>query len=322
MSISPSALRALSFEAAHVTARAAVASSRWIGRGDKDAADQAAVDAMRTALGDMAIDGVVVIGEGELDEAPMLYVNEKLGAGGVGVDIAVDPLEGTNLTAKDMPNALCTLAMAPRGGLLNAPDVYMDKIAVGPDLPDGVVDLDKSAGDNVRALAEATGKPLSDITVCMLDRERHKPAMDEIRAAGAKLRLFSDGDVAAVIAVAQSEDLDMFLGRGGAPEGVLAAAALRCVGGQMQGRLFFEDDEQRERAKTVGIGDLDKKYDLEGMASGEWVIFAGSGVTGGFLLETAEEFGGECFTQTLLLTSFDQGVRTIDMTLPTAALFA
>lgn len=322
MTASPSTLRALAFEAAQVTARAAVASGRWVGRGQKDAADQAAVDAMRNALGQMAIDGVVVIGEGELDEAPMLYVGEKLGAGGLEVDIAVDPLEGTNLTAKDMPNALCTLAMAPRGGLLNAPDVYMDKIAVGPDLPEGVVDLDRSAGDNVRALSEALGKPIGDITVCMLDRERHKPAMDEIRSAGARLRLFSDGDVAAVIAVAQSEELDMFLGRGGAPEGVLAAAALRCVGGQMQGRLYFEDDEQRQKAANIGVADLDHKYDLNGLASGEWIVFAGSGVTGGFLLDGVEEHAGECVTETLLLTSFDEAVRTIEATMPTAALFA
>ncbi len=321
MSTSPSALRALTFEAVHVTARAAVASARWIGRGDKESADQAAVDAMRTALGQMAIDGRVVIGEGERDEAPMLYIGEEVGAGGLAVDIALDPLEGTTLTAKGMPNALCVLALAPRGGLLHAPDVYMDKIAVGPDLPTGVVDLDKSPAENVRALADALNKPVSEVNVAMLDRERHEAIMEEIRSAGARIQLYPDGDVAAVIAVAQNPELDLYIGRGGAPEGVLAASALRCVGGQMQGRLHYRNDEERARADRVGVADPDAKFDLHGLAGGDWVIFAASGVTHGFLLDGAEELGGECSTETLVLTSIDRAARTVRMECPTASLF-
>ncbi len=315
------ALRALSYETAHVTARAAVASARWVGLGRKEDADQAAVDAMRTALDRLPIAGRVVIGEGERDEAPMLYIGEEVGGGGPEVDIALDPLEGTTLTAKAKPNALCVLALAPRGGLLHAPDVYMNKIAVGPGLPDGIIDLDQSPADNIRAVAEAQGKPVSDCTVCLLDRDRHEEIIADLRAAGARLRLYSDGDVAAVIAVAQSDEFDMYIGRGGAPEVVLAAAALRCVGGQMQGRLHFRNDEERARADRVGVPDPNAKFDLHGLAGGDWVIFAASGVTDGFLVEGAQEVGDACATHTLLMTSMDQGVRELHMELPTAALF-
>lgn len=320
--LSPAALRALSFEAAHVTARAAVASARWVGKGRKEDADQAAVDAMRRAFDALAFDGRVVIGEGERDEAPMLYIGEEVGAGGPAVDIALDPLEGTTLTAKAMPNALCVLALAPRGGLLNAPDVYMNKVAVGPGLPDGVVDLDRSPAENIQAVAEAQGKRVEECTVCMLDRERHEEIVADLRRAGARIQMYADGDVAAVIAVAQDDELDMYIGRGGAPEGVLAASALRCVGGQMQGRLHFRNDDERARADRVGVADRDKKYDLHGLAGGEWVIFAATGVTPGFLVDGAVEIDGACETETLLLTSHDRAERTLRMTLPVDSLFA
>ncbi len=314
------ALRGLAFEAVTVAERAAIAAAQWIGRGKSDAADQAAVDAMRTALNAIAMQGRVVIGEGERDEAPMLYIGEEVGTGaGPGVDIALDPLEGTSLTAKGMPNALAVIAFAPRGGMLYAPDTYMEKIAVGPDLPPGIVSLDKTPGENVRALADAKGVDVRDITACVLERPRHEDMIGQLREAGARVVLIPDGDVAGVINVAQADNpIDIYMGTGGAPEGVLAAAALRGVGGQMQGRLVFRNDDERARATRTGVTDFDRVYDLHDLAGGEWVIFAAAGVTEGFLVQGVMADADEISTHTLLLTSFDQGYREIQATLPTA----
>jgi fructose-1,6-bisphosphatase II / sedoheptulose-1,7-bisphosphatase len=256
--------RSLLLAAAHVTETAAVAAWRLAGRGDEMAADQAAVDAMRTALNDLEIQGEIVIGEGERDEAPMLYIGETVGRGGkTKLDIALDPLEGTTLTAKAVGNALAVMAWAPRGTLLKAPDTYMDKIACGPGFPAGVIDLDRSPRENVEALARAKGVPASEITVCVLDRPRHAEIIAGVRAAGARVALIADGDVAGVINTADPETgIDLYLGQGGAPEGVLACAALKCVGGQFQGRLVFRNGDERSRAQRVGITDFDKKYDL------------------------------------------------------------
>ncbi|MBV9522204.1 MAG: class II fructose-bisphosphatase, partial [Alphaproteobacteria bacterium] len=250
--------RNLALEAVRVTEAAALSASRLMGRGDEKAADQAAVDAMRHALNGLAIDGTVVIGEGERDEAPMLYIGERVGTGhGPKIDIALDPLEGTTITAKGGANALAVIAMAESGGFLNAPDVYMDKIAVGGGLPEGVVDLDESPGNNLRNLAKAKGADVSDLVVCILDRPRHAELIAKVRESGARIMLISDGDVSGVIATSRSDSgVDLYLGSGGAPEGVLAAAALRCIGGQMQGRLVFRNDDERGRAQRIGIADL------------------------------------------------------------------
>ncbi len=320
MSLSHAQLRAYAFEAVHVAEAAAVAATRLVGRGDEKAADQAAVDAMRTALNEINMAGRIVIGEGERDEAPMLYIGEEVGTGtGAAIDIALDPLEGTTLTAKAMPNALAVLAFAPRGGLLHAPDVYMDKIAVGPGYPDGVIDLTRSAADNVRAVAEAKGVDVKDVTVCILDRTRHEGLIAEVRSVGARVSLISDGDVAGVIYTTDpSTGIDLYIGQGGAPEGVLAAAALRCVGGQMQGRLHFRDDDERGRASRIGVTDFDKVYDLRELASGDWVMFAAAGVTSGALVDGVESVDGERQTETLLMTSFDQSVRTVRNVQPTS----
>ena len=305
--------RVLALELVRVTERAAVAAARLRGRGDEKAADQAAVDAMRRELNALDIQGTVVIGEGERDEAPMLYIGEKVGTGqGPHVDIALDPLEGTTITAKHMPNALAVIAMAEAGSLLHAPDVYMDKIAVGGKYEDGVVDLDAPPGDNIKALAEAKGVPVSEITACILDRPRHANLIEAVREVGAAIQLIGDGDVAGVINTTDPEDtgVDIYMGIGGAPEGVLAAAALRCIGGQMQGRLVTSNAEQKERAKKMGIEDFDRKYTLHEMASGD-VMFAATGVTSGSMLSGVKVKGNAVYTDTVVMRSSTGTTRWI-----------
>jgi fructose-1,6-bisphosphatase II / sedoheptulose-1,7-bisphosphatase len=288
-SIAPSQVldRVLVLEMVRVTEAAAVGAAKLIGRGDEKAADHAAVEAMRAALNELAMDGTVVIGEGERDEAPMLFIGEKVGSAigtGPKIDIALDPLEGTTLTANAGANALAVLACAEEGNLLNAPDVYMDKLAVGPGYPEGIIDLAKSPSENVRAVAAAKGVEPSEIIVCVLDRPRHTELIAELRGLGCGVALISDGDVAGVIAVTNDEtNIDLYMGSGGAPEGVLAAAALRCVGGQFNGRLLFRNDDERGRARKWGIEDLNKIYKLEELAKGD-CIFAATGVTDGSLL--------------------------------------
>ncbi|MEO0981751.1 MAG: class II fructose-bisphosphatase [Pseudomonadota bacterium] len=297
---------------ARVTEVAAIAASKLVGRGDEKAADAAAVDAMRTALNGIEMRGRIVIGEGERDEAPMLYIGEEVGTGqGDEIDIALDPLEGTTLTAKAMANALAVLAVSPRGGLLHAPDVYMDKIAIGPGFPEGLVDLDATPADNAKAIAEFKGCDITDVTVCVLDRPRHSDIIQSLRGAGARIALISDGDVAGVINTTDpATGIDLYVGQGGAPEGVLAAAALKCVGGQMQGRLHFRNDDERGRAHRVGITDLDQRYDLNELASGE-TVFCATGVTKGGLLDGVTAQSGEVRTHTLVMTSSDKMVRYI-----------
>lgn len=279
--------RVLVLEMVRVTEAAAIAASTLVGRGDEKAADHAAVEAMRAALNELEIDGTVVIGEGERDEAPMLYIGEKVGCAqgtGPGIDIALDPLEGTTLTAKAMPNALAVLAIAEKGNLLNAPDVYMDKLAVGPGYPAGVIDLNLTPTENVKRVAAAKGVKPNEIIVCVLDRPRHEKLIAELRSIGCGIMLIPDGDVAGVIAVTNPDTtIDIYMGSGGAPEGVLAAAALRCVGGQFQGRLLFRNDDEKDRAYKWGVTDLNRIYQLEELASGD-VIFAATGVTDGSLL--------------------------------------
>src|SRR3984957_2037308 len=283
--------RKLALEAVRVTEAAAIASSRQVGRGDERMADHVAVEAMRTALNGLAIDGTVVIGEGERDEAPMLFIGERVGTGGVAVDIALDPLEGTTLTAKALPNALTVIAIAEHGSLLHAPDTYMDKIAIGPGYPDGVVDLDADPAENIATLARAKGVPPSEITACILDRPRHAAIIENVRRAGGAVRLITDGDIAGVIATSDpTTGVDIYLGQGGAPEGVLAAAALRCVGGQIQARLVFRNDEERGRAARLGITDFDRKLVLTDLAGGD-VVFAATGVTDGSMLEGVHRHG-------------------------------
>jgi fructose-1,6-bisphosphatase II / sedoheptulose-1,7-bisphosphatase len=301
-------------DAVRVTEAAAIASWTEVGRGDEKAADQAAVDAMRTALNELNIDGVIVIGEGERDEAPMLYIGEKVGTGkGPRVDIALDPLEGTTLTAKAMANALAFMAWAPAGTMLNAPDTYMDKIACGPGYEEGVIDLDKSPADNVRALAKAKGVAPSEITVCVLDRPRHAEIIASLREVGARVYLITDGDVAGVMNTADPETgVDMYVGQGGAPEGVLACAALKCVGGQFQGRLVFRNADERARAARLGITDLDRKYTLHEMVRAD-AIFAATGVTKGALLDGVRVQNGFVHTHTLVMNSSTQTVREIRM---------
>ena len=307
--------RNLALEVVRVTEAAALSASRLMGRGDEKAADQAAVDAMRRALNSLAIDGVVVIGEGERDEAPMLYIGEKVGmGGGPRVDIALDPLEGTTLTAKGGPNALAVIAMAEAGGFLNAPDVYMDKLAVGGGLPEHLVDIDASPAENLKALAKATKREVSDLVVCILDRPRHVEQVRKVREAGARIMLISDGDVSGVIATALPESgVDMYMGSGGAPEGVLAAAALRCIGGQFQGRLLFRNEDERGRARRLGITDLDRKYDLLELARGD-VMFAATGVTDGSLLRGVRRFAGGASTHSIIMRSKTGTVRKIEAT--------
>jgi fructose-1,6-bisphosphatase II / sedoheptulose-1,7-bisphosphatase len=300
--------RKLALEAVRVTEAAAIAASHQIGRGDERAADEAAVEAMRVALNGLAIDGTVVIGEGERDEAPMLYIGEHVGTGGVAVDIALDPLEGTTLTAKALPNALTVIAIAEKGSLLNAPDTYMDKIAIGPGYPDGVIDLDADPADNITALAKAKGVPPSEITACVLDRPRHAAIIEGVRKVGGAVRLITDGDIAGVIATSDPvTGIDIYIGQGGAPEGVLAAAALRCVGGQIQARLVFRNDEERSRATRLGISDFNRKYKLTDLAGGD-VAFAATGVTDGSMLEGVHRQGQFVTTSSILMRS---GTRTV-----------
>jgi fructose-1,6-bisphosphatase II / sedoheptulose-1,7-bisphosphatase len=310
--------RNLVLEAVRVTEIAAIAAWKLVGRGDEKAADQAAVDAMRTALNDLEIEGEIVIGEGERDEAPMLYIGEKVGKGGKAkIDIALDPLEGTTLTAKAMANALAVMAWAPKGTLLNAPDTYMDKIACGPGYPQGVIDLDRSPAENVQALAAAKGVEASEITVCVLDRPRHAEIIASLRSVGARVYLITDGDVAGVMNTADpSTGVDLYVGSGGAPEGVLACAALKCVGGQFQGRLVFRNADERARAARVGITDLDKKYDLHEMVRAD-AIFSATGVTDGALLDGVKYEDGFVTTHTLVMNSATRTVREVRMKRPT-----
>lgn len=305
--------RNLALEAVRVTEAAALSASRWMGRGDEKAADKAAVDAMRTALNGLGIRGTVVIGEGERDEAPMLYIGEEVGNGqGPEIDIALDPLEGTTITAKGGPNALAVLAMAEKGGFLNAPDVYMDKIAVGAGLPDGVIDLDRAPADNVKALSEAIDKPVEDLVVCILDRPRHEKLIKAVRDTGARIQLIGDGDVSGVIATSQpGSGVDMYVGSGGAPEGVLACAALRCIGGQFQGRLLFRNDDEKARAARWGITDLDRKYDLMDLARGD-VMFAATGVTDGAMLRGVRISKDGAVTHSMIMRSKTGTVRRIE----------
>lgn len=307
--------RNLALEAVRVTELAALAAARLMGRGDEKAADQAAVDAMRTALNALAIDGTVVIGEGERDEAPMLYIGEKVGTGhGPKIDIALDPLEGTTITAKGGMNALAVIAMADAGGFLNAPDVYMDKIAVGPGLPEGIVDLDASPAENLNNLSRAKNIPVSDLVVCILDRPRHADLIAAVRTAGARIMLISDGDVSGVIAASMPDaGVDLYVGSGGAPEGVLAAAALRCIGGQMQGRLLFRNADERGRAERWGITDLNRKYGMLDLASGN-VMFAATGVTNGSMLNGVRRVPGGVVTQSIVMRSQSGTVRTVEAT--------
>ena len=309
--------RNLIMDAVRVCEAAAIAAWKLVGRGDEKAADQAAVDAMRTALNDLDIDGEIVIGEGERDEAPMLYIGEKVGKGGKAkIDIALDPLEGTTLTAKAMANALAVMAWAPKGTLLNAPDTYMDKIDCGPGYPPGVIDLDKTPAENVQALAKAKGVDPSEITVCVLDRPRHADIIASVRSAGARIYLITDGDVAGVINTTDPETgIDLYVGSGGAPEGVLACAALKCVGGQFQGRLVFRNADERARAARVGITDLDKKYDLHEMVRAD-AIFAATGVTGGPLLDGVRRQGGFLYTHSLVMNSTTRTAREVRMKRP------
>jgi fructose-1,6-bisphosphatase II / sedoheptulose-1,7-bisphosphatase len=306
--------RGLVMEAVRVTEAAAVAAWRLAGRGDEKAADQAAVDAMRTALNELPINGVIVIGEGERDEAPMLYIGEKVGkGGGPRIDIALDPLEGTTLTAKAMANALAVMAWAPAGSMLHAPDTYMDKIACGPGYPEGVIDLDASAAENVAAMAKAKGVDAEHITVCVLDRPRHAQIIASLRGIGARIHLITDGDIAGVINTADPETgIDLYVGRGGAPEGVLACAALKCVGGQFQGRLVFRNPDERARAGRLGIKDLDKKYSLHELVRAD-AIFAATGVTKGALLDGVRVAGGFISTHSLVMNSSTRTVRDIRM---------
>ena len=304
--------RNLALELVRVTEAAAVAASRWIGLGKKNEADGAAVEAMRKAFDAIDIDGTVVIGEGEMDEAPMLYIGEKVGAGGPAMDIAVDPLEGTTLTAKGGPNALATIALAESGNFLHAPDIYMDKIAVGGGLPDGVVSLDASVASNLRNLAQAKRCAVSDLMACILDRDRHQDLIAAVREAGARIMLISDGDVAGVIATTMRDSLvDIYLGSGGAPEGVLAAAALRCVGGQIQGRLLYENDEQKERVRSMGNTDPNRVFTCEDMAKGD-VMFAATGVTPGAMLRGVRRFAGGAMTHSVVMRSKSGTVRYIE----------
>ena len=307
--------RVLVLEMVRVTEAAAISAAKLIGRGDEKAADAAAVEAMRAALNELAMDGTVVIGEGERDEAPMLYIGEKVGSAigtGPRIDIALDPLEGTTITAKAGPNALAVLAIAEEGNLLNAPDVYMDKLAVGPGYPAGVIDLDKTPTENVAAVAAAKGVEPNEIIVCVLDRPRHAALIAELRAIGCGIQLIPDGDVAGVIATTNEDtNIDIYMGSGGAPEGVLAAAALRCVGGQFKGRLLFRNDDERGRARKWGITDLGKIYDLEELAKGD-CIFAATGVTDGSLLAGVKHRrDGVMTTETVVMRASSGTVRWV-----------
>ena len=309
--------RILALEAVRVTEAAAIRAHALVGRGDEHAADQAAVEGMRWAFNHLPIDGTVVIGEGERDEAPMLFIGEKVGAGGLKVDIALDPLEGTTLCAKGLPNSIAVMAMAEAGTLLNAPDVYMDKIAIGPGYPEGVIDLDADPGDNIIRLARAKDVKPERINALVLDRPRHEKLIASIRKAGASVELITDGDVAGVIATTEPEitDIDIYIGQGGAPEGVLAAAALRCVGGQLQTRLVFRNDRERARAERFGITDLNRRYGLTDLASGD-VVFSATGVTNGSMLEGVHVHRTYITTHSIVMRSATKTVRWVKMRHP------
>ena len=306
--------RVLVLEMVRVTEAAAIAAAKWIGRGDNDAADEAAVEAMRAALNELPMDGTVVIGEGERDEAPMLFIGEKVGSsqdGGPRIDIALDPLEGTTITAKAGPNALAVLAIAEQGGLLNAPDVYMQKLAIGPGYGPDTIDLNRSVSDNIRSIAAAKGVEPGEIVACVLDRPRHHQLVAELRALGCGIKLIPDGDVAGVIAVTDPDTgIDVYMGSGGAPEGVLAAAALRCVGGQIQGKLLFRNDDEVARARRWGIEDLDRVYSLEDMAKGD-CIFAATGVTDGSLLDGVHLRKNCCTTESIVMRASSGTIRRV-----------
>ncbi len=307
--------RNFALEAVRVTEAAALAASRWMGRGDEKEADRAAVNAMREALNNISIDGTVVIGEGERDKAPMLYIGEKVGSlpgKGVKIDIALDPLEGTTICAKGTANSLAVIAMAEAGGFLNAPDVYMDKIAIGGGLPEGVIDLDNGPATNVKNLAKAKGCAESDLVVCILERDRHKELIAKVREAGARVQLICDGDVAGVISTSTPQTgVDMYMGIGGAPEGVLAAAALQCIGGQMQGRLIFREEDEKARATRMGITDFSRKYTMHDLAHGD-VMFAATGVTDGSMLRGVRRFAGGATTHSIIMRAKTGTVRTIE----------
>ena len=310
--------RALSLGLARVAEQAAIASAKLIGRGDEKAADQAAVNAMRTQLNMLDIAGVVVIGEGERDEAPMLFIGEEVGNGkGPAVDIALDPLEGTTLTAKDMPNALTVIAMGPRGSMLHAPDVYMEKLAIGPGLPKNIVSLEMQPVERIKALAVAKNCGQEDITVCVLERPRHDKMIAELRTTGCAIRLITDGDVAGVIHCAESAitGIDMYMGLGGAPEGVLAAAALKCMGGQMWGRLVFRDEAERKRASSAGITDFNRIYSRDDMDTQDGV-FAATGVTDGSILSGIKREVGYLTTETILMRSKTGSMRRMSYRSP------
>jgi fructose-1,6-bisphosphatase II len=304
--------RNLALELVRVTEAAALACGRWVGKGDKISADRAATEAMRRSLESIEINGTVVIGEGEMDEAPMLYINEKVGSGnGPEVDIAVDPLEGTSICAKGLSGSIATIALAPRGGFLHAPDMYMEKIAVGPSAR-GAIDINLPPAENLKRVAEAKGCAVEDLTVVILDRPRHDKMVSEIRKAGARIHLISDGDVAPAIAAAvEDSGIDLLMGVGGAPEGVLAAAALQCLGGDMQGRLVFMSNEERERARAMGISDFDRVYCSDEMARGD-VVFAATGVTSGDLLKGVRYFAGGAQTHSIVMRSKTRTVRFIE----------
>jgi fructose-1,6-bisphosphatase II / sedoheptulose-1,7-bisphosphatase len=307
--------RALALDIVRVTEATAVAAALWRGRGNEAAADEAAATAMYRELARLPIDGVVVVGEGEENETPLLYIGETVGAGGADatkLDLAVDPVEGSTLCAKALPNALSVLAIAERGSLLKVPSIYMEKIAIGPGFPEGLVDLDASPADNLKALGQAKGVQIGEITVCILDRPRHAKLIEEVRGAGAKLRLISDGDIAGVIHVTEPLEtgIDIYMGIGGAPEGVLAAAALKCMGGQMLGKLLFRNDDERKRAEKAGITDLDKVYTRDAMVTRD-VIFAATGVTDGSIVSGARRDGEYLETETILMRSKTGSVRRL-----------
>ncbi|MBN9544173.1 MAG: class II fructose-bisphosphatase [Alphaproteobacteria bacterium] len=303
--------RAFALEAVRVTEAAAIAAAAQIGRGDEHAADQAAVEAMRAAFNVLPIDGTVVIGEGERDEAPMLFIGEKVGQGGLAVDIALDPLEGTTLTAKAMANALAVMAMAEPGTMLHAPDTYMDKIAIGGGFKEGLIDLDAEPGDNSNALAKAKGVKPHEITACIMDRPRHEELIAKVRKAGAAVKLITDGDVAGVIATTDpATGIDIYIGQGGAPEGVLAAAALRCIGGQMQARLVFKKEDEKRRAEKIGIKDFNRKYAMTDLVSGD-VVFSATGVTDGSMLAGVHRDGDYVTTESVVMRSATGTVRWI-----------
>ncbi|MBT3930166.1 MAG: class II fructose-bisphosphatase [Rhodospirillaceae bacterium] len=303
--------RNMAIEAVRVTEAAAIAAEKWVGRGDEREADAAAVDAMRTALNKLNIDGTVVIGEGERDEAPMLYIGEKVGAGGPKIDIALDPLEGTTITAKANENALAVLALAPDGDFLNAPDVYMEKIAIGGGYEEGIIDITAPPVENLNRLAKARDCDIGDLTVCILDRPRHEALIGSVRDAGARIFLISDGDIFGVMATSDPDSgIDMYLGSGGAPEGVLAAAALQSIGGQIQGQLLFRNDDEIGRARKLGIEDLDRIYNRDDLASGD-VIFSATGVTDGAMVKGVRKFPGGCETHTIVMRSITGTVREV-----------